>query len=67
MTNGDGIHIKRRQPGSKVLTVGDTAVKLVARPADRKTLLLQQLANAADQQHFMMLIVATISAALDGF
>ena len=41
-------------------------IEPVARAVDRKALLIQQLANASNQQHFMMLVVPTIAASLDG-
>src|SRR3989338_218411 len=39
----------------------------IARTADGEALLVQQLANAPDQQHFMVLVVTTVAAALDRF
>src|SRR5215831_5991560 len=39
----------------------------MARPIDRESLLVQKIANAAYQQDFVMLVVASIAATLDGF
>src|SRR3954466_2521553 len=41
-------------------------VEAVARAADGEAFFVQQLADAADQQDFVMLVVAPIAAALDG-
>ena len=40
-------------------------IQPIPRAIDRETLLVQQLANTPDQQHFMMLVVAPIAASLD--
>src|SRR5258706_294466 len=40
-------------------------VEAVTRAADGESLLVEQLPDAADQQHFMMLVVAAIAAAFD--
>ena len=37
-------------------------MQFVARAADRKTLVVQQIPDSADQQHFMVLVVAAIAA-----
>src|SRR3989304_1186860 len=40
-------------------------VELVARAADGEALFVQQVADAADEQHFVVLVVAPVAAALD--
>src|SRR5450830_205428 len=49
------------------LLFNEMAVELVARTADGETLLIQQLANAPDQQYFMVLIIAPVATPLDWF
>ena len=41
------------------------AIQLVAGTADREALLVQQFTNTADQEHLMMLVVATVASTLD--
>src|SRR5258708_37311621 len=43
----------------------DSVVQPVARAADGEAFLVQQFADAADQQHFVMLVIAPVAAALD--
>src|SRR5450830_1971199 len=45
----------------------EMAVELVARTTDREALFIEQFANTADQQDFVMLIIATVAAPLDRF
>jgi len=40
-------------------------IETIARAVDREALLVQQLANPANQQHFMILVVPAIAAPLD--
>src|SRR4051812_9142907 len=44
--------------------LGDLAVEPVAGAVDGEALLVQQVANAADQQDFVMLVIAPVSAPL---
>ena len=46
--------------------VADRSALRFARAADREALLVKQRTNAADEQHFVMLIIAAIAAALHG-
>ena len=46
--------------------LGDNFVEAVARAADSETLIVQEVANAPDQEDFVMLIVTTVAAPLDG-
>src|SRR5450759_1042575 len=43
----------------------DDLVQSVARTADGETLLVEQIADTPDQQHLVMLIIASVAAALD--
>src|SRR5690606_5432578 len=44
-----------------------TLVKTITCAIDRKTLFIQQLTNATDQQNFMMLVISAVTASLDRF
>ena len=43
----------------------DAAVELVACAADGEALLIQELADTTNQQHFMMLVITAVAASLD--
>ena len=45
--------------------LGYDFIKTVARAADGETLIVEQIADAPDQQHFVVLIIAAVAAALD--
>src|SRR5258706_4621366 len=47
------------------VVAGRGVVEAVTRAADGEAFLVQQFADAADQQHFVMLVVAPVAAALD--
>src|SRR5687768_15228293 len=47
--------------------LGDELVEAVAGAADREALVVQELADAADEQDFVVLVIAAVAAALDGF
>src|SRR5712671_1402486 len=51
--------------GLRLLLVAQRVVKTIARAADGEAFLVQQLADAADQQHFVVLVIAPVAAALD--
>ena len=42
-------------------------IQAAARTADGETFFIQQLADTTDEQHFMMLVVAPVSAPFDRF
>src|SRR5581483_2868582 len=46
--------------------IGRRLLETVARAADRESLLVEQLSDAADEQHLVVLVVAAVAAALDG-
>src|SRR3989338_7058334 len=64
-TQRGSIHSRRRHGSMGFSLAGIT--QAIARAADGETLFIQQLANTPDQQHFMMLVVAAVAAALDRF
>ena len=45
--------------------MGRLGLEAMARPVDRKALLVEKIADAADKQHFVVLVVAAVAAALD--
>jgi len=50
------------------VVAGDGVVEAVcAAPADGEAFLVEQLAYAADEQHFVVLVIAAIAASLDRF
>ena len=65
MAQGGGIHVCRRHGNLGFSLVG--MIQAVARAADGEALLVQQFTDTPDQQHFMVLIVAAVAAALDRF
>src|SRR5436190_10021396 len=50
--------------GLGLVVVREGAVETVARAADGEAFFVEQLANAADQQHFVVLVIAPVAAAL---
>src|SRR6185369_3930187 len=52
--------------GLGLLLVRARVVEAVARAADGEALLVQELADAADEQHLVVLVVAAVAAALHG-
>src|SRR5439155_13998500 len=44
---------------------GDIGLEAMTGAVDRKSLLVKEVANATDQQYLMVLVIATIAAALD--
>src|SRR3954469_606324 len=54
-------HDRRRL---RLVVVGERAVETVARAADGEAFFIEQLANAADEQHFVVLVIPTVAAAL---
>src|SRR5258706_5857318 len=52
-----------------VVTVvpGQRVVETIARPADGEAFLVEQLADAPDQQHLVVLVIAPVAAPLDRF
>ena len=63
----DRIDTRWLQPRSQALAIGNVVVQLVACAANRKALLVKQFADAADQQHFMMLVIPPVATALHWF
>src|SRR3989338_6238421 len=51
--------------GRRVAAARRAFVKAVACAADGEALLVQQIADTADEQHFVMLVVAPVATALD--
>src|SRR6185295_9555991 len=49
------------------VVAGNGVVQAVARPADGEAFLVEQLADAPDQQHLVVLVIAPVAAALDRF
>src|SRR5688500_3988445 len=56
-----GAAVAGRRLGLVVLREG--VVEAVARAADRDALFVEELADAADEQHFVVLVVAPVAAA----
>ena len=44
---------------------GDVGLEPMARAVDRESLLVEEVADAADQQHLVVLVIAAVAAALD--
>src|SRR6185295_12414941 len=49
------------------VVAGGRIVKAIARPADGEAFFVKQLADAPDEQDFVVLVVAAVAAALDRF
>src|SRR5215213_5136507 len=45
----------------------DQLIETIARTTDRKALIVKQLAYTADKQYFVVLVIASVAASLDGF
>src|SRR5574340_117898 len=56
----------QRRPAAAVASFRAGFFQAVARAVDGETLFVEQIADAANQQHFMMLVVAAVAAPLDG-
>src|SRR5207248_1198845 len=56
--------VTRRRLG--LLVVAERVVQAVPRAADGEAFLVEEFADAADEQHLVVLVVAPIAAALDG-
>ena len=60
-------------PPGRVVVVGcgkaapgmAAAVEAIARTADGEALLVEQFADAADQQHFVVLVITTVTSTFD--
>jgi hypothetical protein len=46
---------------------GDQLIESVTRSVDGKALVIEQLANAPDEEHLVVLIITPVAAALDRF
>src|SRR5512134_3110916 len=55
------LHARGVQPGA----IEPRGVQTITRPADGEALFVQQLADAPDQQHLVMLVIAPVAAPLD--
>src|SRR5207249_12243191 len=55
-----------RRRTSRGVRLGILCLESMSCAVDRESLLVKEIANTADEHHFVMLIVAPIAAALDG-
>src|SRR5690349_4772655 len=62
---GEREPLRARPAAQRFGGLGHELVEAVARAADGEALVVEQLADAADEQHFVVLVVAPVAAALD--
>src|SRR6185295_116882 len=65
--SGVGGRMQARRARLLPVVAGGGVVEAVARPADGEAFFVEQFADAADEQDFVVLVIAAVAAALDGF